>query len=609
MAYIATKATYIDEEEVKDDNNNVLQRRIITDVDDVVFNTGEVIVLLEEENKDKHFDLTIEDKGSKYFKPTQIKIGDGFHAFKELNWLQTFDPSRMESVVSDGVTAAASTIMGKFTDLENTVNNFIEVDAGKILQELVKGRYFTLSDDVVLSCFNTEGVSDNELKSFSIGYNNNFNYKGKGKRSIIFGEKNSLSGFYDYINGSSNKIEKGNGDFIHGAGNTIRTDSNNNKVYNICFGLWNTISDGDHNFTCGISNEIYQTKGYSNIFNTSFGKNNKISGNYNFIYGYGNNAIACDYSCCLGETNKVIGQHGFAGGRNSYASDYSIAYGDDINAKLKSQSIAPGKYSVSFGRSNNTKGESSFSCGDSNNSNGNYSFSCGLGNHSGGSYSFSYGLGNYSSGGYSFSCGGSNSSIGDYSVSCGNGNESIGNYSFTYGLGNQSKVDYSFSCGRFNNGEDKIFSVGNGYLKDNKQMRSNAFDIDTSGKATFYGDLEVKGEIIGKINTSLSNFDNMLSIGSPYLISNGEGVCELHVKKGIYKFGAFSDYINEAYISYNVVNDNIGPVTLYEYFSNEYKNISFDKDRDVTIHIRLIDTESHTINLYTEYLGENNNEA
>ena len=39
MAYIATKATYIDEEEVKDDNGNVLQRRIITDVDDVVFNT------------------------------------------------------------------------------------------------------------------------------------------------------------------------------------------------------------------------------------------------------------------------------------------------------------------------------------------------------------------------------------------------------------------------------------------------------------------------------------------------------------------------------------------------------------------------------------------
>ena len=165
MAYIATKATYIGEEEVKDENN-VLHKRIKTDVDDVVFNTGEVIVLLEEENKDKHFDLTIEDKDSKYFKPTQIKIGDGFHAFKELNWLQTFDPSRMESVVSNGVTAAASTIMGKFTDLENTVNNFIHVDAGKILQELVKGRYFTLSEDVVLSCFNTEGVSDDALKSF-----------------------------------------------------------------------------------------------------------------------------------------------------------------------------------------------------------------------------------------------------------------------------------------------------------------------------------------------------------------------------------------------------------------------------------------------------------
>ena len=450
----------------------------------------------EEENKDKHFDLTIEDKGSKYFKPTQIKIGDGFHAFKELNWLQTFDPSRMESAVSNGITAAANTIMGKFTDLDNKVTNFIEVDAGKILQELVKGRYFTLSDDVVLSCFNTEGVSDDELKSFSIGYNNNFNYNGiKGKRSIIFGEKNSLSGFYDYINGSSNKIEKGNGDFIHGAGNTIRTDSNNNKVYNICFGLWNTISDGDHNFTCGISNEIYQTKGYSNIFNTSFGKNNKISGNYNFIYGYGNNAIASDYSCCLGETNKVIGQHGFAGGRNSYASDYSIAYGDDINAKLKSQSIVPGKYSVSFGRSNNTKGESSFSCGYGNKSEGDYSFSCGSDNIVSGTFSFSSGISNNNYGHFSASFGAQHTINFEApnSFVCGFENTIYKGGSFACGLYNITYEEGAFACGHYNDGKGKLFSVGNGYYElPGADHRQNAFDIDINGKATFYGGCDIK---------------------------------------------------------------------------------------------------------------------
>lgn len=516
MAYIATKATYIGEEEIKDDNSNVLQRRIITDVDDVVFNTGEVIVLLEEENKDKHFDLTIEDKGSKYFKPTQIKIGDGFHAFKELNWLQTFDPSRVESVVSNGVTAAVSTIMGKFTELENTVNNFIHVDAGKILQELVKERYFTLSADVVLSCFNTEGVSDDELKSFSIGYNNNFNYNGiKGKRSIIFGINNNLSGFYNYINGSSNKIEKGNGDFIHGADNTIRTDSNNNKVYNICFGLWNTISDGDHNFTCGISNEIYKTKGYSNIFNTCFGKNNKISGNYNFIYGYGNNAIACDYSCCLGETNKVIGQHGFAGGRNSYASDYSIAYGDDINAKLKSQSIAPGKYSVSFGRSNNTKGESSFSCGYGNKSDGDYSFSYGCDNVVSGTYSFSSGISNNNYGHFSASFGAQHTINFEApnSFVCGLENTVYKGGSFACGLYNITYEEGAFACGHYNDGNGKLFSVGNGYYElPGVDHRQNAFDIDINGKATFYGDLEVKGDISYKDISILPTNSNISTI-------------------------------------------------------------------------------------------------
>lgn len=50
MAYIATKATYIGEEEVKDDNGNPV-KRIKTDVDDVIFATGEVIVLIEEVNK------------------------------------------------------------------------------------------------------------------------------------------------------------------------------------------------------------------------------------------------------------------------------------------------------------------------------------------------------------------------------------------------------------------------------------------------------------------------------------------------------------------------------------------------------------------------------
>ena len=77
MAYIATKATYIGEEEVKDENgkpvvddNGNPVKKIKTDVDDVIFLTGEVIVLIEKINEDKHFDLSIEDEGSEYFVQT-----------------------------------------------------------------------------------------------------------------------------------------------------------------------------------------------------------------------------------------------------------------------------------------------------------------------------------------------------------------------------------------------------------------------------------------------------------------------------------------------------------------------------------------------------------
>lgn len=516
MAYIATKATYIGEEEVKDDDSNVLQRRIITDVDDVVFNTGEVIVLLEEESKDKHFDLTIEDKGSKYFKPTQIKIGDGFHSFKELNWIQTFDPSRMESVVSNGVTAAASTIMGKFTDLENTVNNFIHVEAGKILQELVKGRYFTLSDDVVLSCFNTEGVSDNELKSFSIGYNNKFNYNGiKGKRSIIFGIDNNLSGFYNYINGASNKIEKGNYGFINGAGNTIQNKYDNNKIFNVCFGLQNTISDGDHNFVYGVSNYIHQTDS-DNIFNTCFGKNNRISGQDNFIYGH-ENAIQGDFNTVVGENNYLVTIGGiskhyycFVNGRNNsatedysyvggylnYAGGYSLVHGESCN-----RSGTRGKYTACFGKECNTKKDYTFSCGYMCSSNASKSFTCGSGNVTDGEGSFS----------------------------CGRANRSNGRYSFTCGLSNSTdSIDGAFACGKYNIKDGKLFSVGKG---SDANHLANIFDIDTSGKATFYGDLEVKGQIVDNMQfINKTDFNKLKEqVNNIVITSTGDGNAALEV--------------------------------------------------------------------------------
>ena len=596
MAYIATKATYIGEEEVKDDNSNVLQKRIITDVDDVVFNTGEVIVLLEEENKDKHFDLTIEDKGSKYFKPTQIKIGDGFHAFKELNWLQTFDPSRMESVVSNGVTAAASTIMGKFTDLENTVNNFIHVDAGKILQELVKGRYFTLSDDVVLSCFNTEGVSDDELKSFSIGYNNSFNYNGiKGKRSIIFGESNKLSGLYNYINGTYNTIVNNKYSIINGYGNKIENPYSGIQYYNLCLGTGNYIKKGSENVTSGRENNISGSCntciGYTNIitglYNICFGNNNQINGSRNCAFGIGNiindddcfvcgrfnngegkifsvgngyrnaklqtiirqNAFDIDTNgkatfygnlevkgslpnILCGNSCINVGNYSYAGGWSTKSGAYSLSHGSNCNFE-----VTPGTNCACFGLNCNTPVNSSFACGQYNIGEGKI-FSVGNGSND-------EEVGITRKNVFDIDTSGKATFYGDLEVkksfNCGNGNQIDEN------------VEGAFACGKYNIGINKIFSIGNG--KNDGTLDgtySNAFDIDTSGKATFYGDLEAKGAI-----TINNLYCGTFPASSNKIFAVGIGTGTNKKKNAIHVWLDSDDNIYKTYIDKLIIGDNL----------------------------------------------------
>ena len=528
MAYIATKATYIGEEEVKDDNSNVLQRRIITDVDDVVFNTGEVIVLLEEENKDKHFDLTIEDKGSKYFKPTQIKIGDGFHAFKELNWLQTFDPSRMESVVSDGVTAAASTIMGKFTDLENTVNNFIEVDAGKILQELVKGRYFTLSDDVVLSCFNTEGVSDNELKSFSIGYNNNFNYNGiKGKRSIIFGESNKLSGLYNYINGAYNTMVNNKYSIINGYGNKIENPYSGIKYHNLCLGTSNYIKDGSENTISGRENKISGSTntcfGWRNIVtglsNTCSGNDNQINGSRNYAFGIGN--IINDDDCFVcGRFNNGEGKIFSVGNGYRNAKLQTIIRQNAFDIDTSGKATFYGNLEVKGSLPN-------ILCGNSCINVGNYSYAGGWSTKSG-AYSLSHG---------------SNCNL----------EVTPGTNCACFGLSCDTPVNSSFACGQYNIGEGKIFSVGNGSNDEEVGItRKNVFDIDTNGKATFYEDIEVKG-----VSTANNLYCGAFPASSNKIFAVGIGTGTNKKKNAIHVWLDSDDNIYKTYIDKLIIGDNL----------------------------------------------------
>lgn len=479
MAYIATKATYIGEEIILDENgdpvvdeNDVPVKRIQTDVDDVIFAEGEVIILIEAINEGKHFDLSIEDEGSTYFAPTQIKIGDGLHSFKELNWLQTVDNYRVDRHLALSIAAYKTNVDKIYETFTNNVNakigeqnaiisDFVNYQSKEILKDLVHNNFFRVNSWGGLIGFTTDPKEYASKYCISIGDNENIERKADG-------------------------------------------------------------------YTIGI------------------GKNNLASSDYSLLVGTDNES-AFNYSYTFGNNNSNEGEYSFISGDNSYAGAYSISCGHWCNYSLAESGMQLGSCTACFGENCNTLGR--------------YSFSCGAGN-------YSYGLA-------SFTCGKNNNT--------------------------DKNVEGAFACGKYNYEDEKLFSIGNG----NNNKRSNAFDIDTNGKATFYGDLEVKGNIIGnnKKDINFSNFDNMLSIGSPYLISNGEGVCKMYVQKGTYKIGAFSDYINEAYISYNV-NTDIGPIMTYEYFSNEYKNISFEQDRNITIHISLIDTEPHVINLYTEYLGE-----
>ena len=435
MAYIATKATYIREEEVKDENgkpavdtNGKPIKRIVTDADDIVFEAGEVIVLVEKINDGKHFDLEIEDKGSTYFAPTQIKIGDGVHSFGELNWLQTIDDFKVQSTIDKKIATYktnvdktyetfTNSINAKIGEQNNLINDFVNYQSKEILRDLVQDNYFSISSNGVLSAFSgTEVPTVNNLKSFSIGNYNTFYNKATeqmGRYCAVFGNNHNMFGFNNYSFGYNNSID---GAYIlaHGFQNVINTSKDNK--WTVCFGHKNQINNADSSIVIGKGNIVE----YDN--SVVIGTNNRTKNTDSFIFGSSNKA---EY-------------RGVVFGNNSHAGMYSICCGQQCNSSQANVGLPLGQWSACFGNSCYTGGKFSFACG--------------------------------------------------------NRTEAI--------------TDNSFACGVYNDGNNKIFSVGNGIDGD----RSNIFDIDTSGKATFYGDLEVKGDISYKDISILPTNNNISTV-------------------------------------------------------------------------------------------------
>lgn len=390
MAYIATKATYIGEEEVKDENgkpaiddNGKPVKRIKTDVDDVIFTEGEVIVLIEKITEGKHFDLSIEDEGSTYFAPTQIKIGDGFHSFKELNWIQTVDNYRVQKAFVSSIETYRSKVdevYKAFTDEVNDkikaqnkqISDFVNIDSRNFLRELVNNDYFKITSSGGL-----------------IGFTNSLPSRHIDKNGIGIGSENQIT--------------------------------KNNNTCSMIIGNKNT-SIGKHNFI--------------------FGLNNHIQGDFNTLVGEGNALITIgsnsEHQYCFmnGQANNIVRNYSYAGGYNNYIGGYSIVHGRECN---KTHASNCGDYTACFGQNCCTYSNWTFACGSYCESNSPCAFTCGYGNKAKGERSFSCGSNNTSNGSCSFTCGKGNSTDSiDGAFACGKYNISENKF-FSIGKGDINK--------------------------------------------------------------------------------------------------------------------------------------------------------------------------
>lgn len=504
MAYIATKATYIGEEEVKDENGKPIVneigkpvKKIITDVDDVIFLAGEIVVLIEKINEDKHFDLSIEDEGSEYFAPTQIKIGDGFHSFRELKWLQTLDYNRVHSALDKSVEEHTASLSKDYTHFKQEVSfkidrqnqridNFIYIDARKILREIVNNNYFRITNGGLVG-FTTNPEEYADKNCISIGNNTSIEKKSEGY-TIGIGKNNTVLGDYSLIIGTDNKT-KFNFSYVFGQ-----------KSYS---GAYSIACGRDCNWSLqNASSEPYCT--------ACFGNSCITKGSYSFSCGIGNDSYG-DASFTCSRNNISYGDASFSCGSHN-RTDANVkgafACGNYNNGTNKLFSIGNGKHEVLQGgqvkiiRQNifdiNTSGKAAF-YGDleiKESLFGSLCTSLGLYSYAGGAYT--------KSGAYSLSHG--------YYCNFNQTSEKSSKFCACFGNNCNTPVDSSFACGKYNIGDGKIFSIGNGSNENNNLIRKNAFDIDTSGKATFYGDLEVKGDISYKDISILPTNNNISTI-------------------------------------------------------------------------------------------------
>ena len=150
---------------------------------------------------------------------------------------------------------------------------------------------------------------------------------------------------------------------------------------------------------------------------------------------------------------------------------------------------AEGRQTEASGTGSHAEGQSTIASGDLSHAEGYQTYAEGYGSHAGGFASSATGL---------------------YSRATGRNAEASGTASFATGYGVVADQDNSMSVGQFNTlqTEGALFIVGNGA---DANIRSNAFEVHSSGNAVIHGDAVVEGTVFAGAYDVASTLGSLVS--------------------------------------------------------------------------------------------------
>lgn len=181
-----------------------------------------------------------------------------------------------------------------------------------------------------------------------------------------------------------------------------------------------------------------------------------------------------------------------AGAWDSTKVEQEYAMGARVTSGKKSGTIL-GSYATAEGQNTEASGFYSHAEGANTIASGFYSHAEGSGTTASGQYSHAEGQNTEASGNSSHAEGYSTKASGYYSHAEGCHTEALNNFSHAEGYNTKTGASYQHVQGTYNIGKSTtLFEIGNGTADD---ARSNAFEVDTDGNVTVYGNLTVVGTI------------------------------------------------------------------------------------------------------------------